>query len=81
MKTLIYDHRSNGTVERSVRIVLELLRRHQSAHLGLKRWTLIHEVEKQVNFSFNKEIKLMSLQAWDGGPSILEKIMKRLRIS
>lgn len=70
VNTLASDHHNIEMVERCVRYVLQLLRRQQSAQLGRNWWELIPEVEKQMNFSFNREIAMMPKQAKDGGLAV-----------
>lgn len=75
--TLAYNHRGNGTVERCVRFVLQLLRRQKYAHLNLRRWDLVSEVERPMNFSCNGEMGMMSSQAWDGGHVVWNNLRRK----
>lgn len=46
IKTLSYDHGTNAIEGRSAKSILQLLRKQQSAHLDMKWWDLLSEVEK-----------------------------------
>lgn len=59
---------------------MQLCKKQKIAHLNLKWWEVIPEVQKKINFSYNKEIGMMQGEESDGGLVIYDRIKKRSKI-